>query len=70
MQVTESGTWMIDAEFPGETGIEQDEQPEVFLEALRYFLNPENPPANISSGDLEFLRKAFERSSWRVLIKP
>ena len=70
MQVTESGTWMIDAEFPDETGIVQDDQPEVFLEALRYFLNAENPPANISSGDLEVLRKAFERSSWRALVKP
>jgi hypothetical protein len=70
MQVTESGTWMIDAEFPDELGIVQDEQPEIFLEALRYFLNAENPPANISSGDLEVLRKAFERSSWRALIKP
>ena len=68
MQVTESGTWMIDAEFPDELGIVQDEQPELFLEALRYFLNPENPPANISSGDLEVLRKAFERSSWRALV--
>ncbi len=70
MQVTESGTWMIDAEFPDELGIEQDEQPGVFLEALRYFLNPKKPPANISSEDLGVLRKAFERSSWRALIKP
>ena len=70
MQVTESGTWMIDAEFPDELGVEQDEQPGVFLEALRYFLNPKNPPANITSEDLRGLRKAFERSSWRALIKP
>jgi hypothetical protein len=70
MQVTESGTWMIDADFPDELGIEQDEQPGVFLEALRYFLNPKKPPANISSEDLGVLRSAFDRSSWRALIKP
>jgi hypothetical protein len=70
MQVTESGTWMIDAEFPDELGIEQDEQPGIFLEALRYFLSRKKPPANISSEDLGILRSAFERSSWRALIKP
>jgi len=70
MQVTESGIWMIDAEFPSELGIELDEQPEVFLEALRYFLTSKNPPANIPSGDLEVLRKTFECSSWRALIAP
>ncbi len=68
MHITEGGTWLIDAEFPDELGIDQNDQPSIFMDALRYFLNHTNLPANISSSDLEVLRNTFACSSWNALI--
>ena len=68
LQATDLGTWIVDAEFPHELGIEQDEQPGIFLEALGHFLNPKSFHTDIPPSELKILRNAFESSSWRTLL--
>ena len=68
---SESGTWILDAQFPEELGIE--DQPKLFLAALRYFLTGGKLPQllkSLSEEDLETLRGAFKGSSLRALLLP
>ena len=70
-EVSDFGTSILDAEFPSEVDVAEEEQPEVFLEALRYFLEGReaaDAPKPLSPADLEILRGVFERSSLRALI--
>ena len=73
MQLTESGTWFLDAGFPEELGIAEEEQPVLFLSALSHFISGGKAAAELrrlSTSDLALLREAFARSSWRSLLHP
>jgi len=63
---TESGTWLVDAEFPAALGVPEPEQPEIFLAALGQTLGaaPTTPPVP----HLAELKAALRRSSWKVLV--
>ncbi len=60
-------TWILDAEFPAELDVSIDEQPGVFLAALRSFLGAGGEAAG-SPADLDRLREAFAQSSLRALV--
>lgn len=70
-ETSECGTWILDAEFPWPSSIEQ--QPEVIFSALRSFVEGEGATASAGSSplppeDLQGLRDAFLRSSLRALV--
>jgi hypothetical protein len=68
-ELTESsdeGTWVLDAEFPDNLAVPEDEQPVVFLTALQYFVCGGKPP--LPEKTLKTLRSAFARSSLRALV--
>jgi len=72
-QMTETGTWILDAAFPEELGISDEEQPALFLSALSHFISGCKVPVELktlSASDLALLRKVFIRSSWRPLLGP
>lgn len=72
IESSEIGTWLLDAEFPPELDVPIDEQPEVFLVALRYFLEEgeaSGPLGSLSPEDVEQVREAFARSSLRALAE-
>lgn len=66
METSEIGTWLLDAEFPPELEISPDEQPEIFLAALRYCL--EGGEACVAPEIIDAIREAFLRSSLRALV--
>jgi hypothetical protein len=73
IQNSESGTWLLDAEFPEELGFDSDDQQEIFLESLRHFLNGGKTPSKLSRlGKAERLRiqEVLNNSSWEVLRAP
>ena len=73
MQLTESGTWILDAGFPEELGIAEEDQPVLFLSALSHFITRGKAPAELkrlSAKDLALLRETFARSSWSSLLLP
>lgn len=59
-------TWILDAEFPLEVPVPAEEQAEVFLGALRYFL--EGGKGKLSRADAGHFRAALARSSLRALV--
>ena len=66
-----SGTWLLDAEFPANVAVSRGKEPEVFVAALRHFLEAgdiANGSSVLSAADLERLRAAFARSSLRALV--
>lgn len=69
---TEYSFAILDAAFPGELGIEMDEQPALFLAALRHFMTgAKKAPSSLrtlSAANLKLLRDAFTASSLRVLV--
>jgi hypothetical protein len=70
-ETSETSTWILDAEFPAELAIPSEKQPEVFLLALRCFLEPGKTGAgsgSLSPADLEQLRHSLSRSSLRALV--
>lgn len=73
MQMTESGTWILDAGFPEELGIPEEEQPVIFHSALNFFIGGGKVPTELkklSASDLALLRESFVNSSWRSLLLP
>ncbi len=68
---TEGGTWILDARFPGELHVAEEEQIPLFLGALDHLLKGGKPPAWLSRFPkvLTALKGALTNSSWRVLIK-
>jgi hypothetical protein len=73
MQLTESGTWILDAGFPEELGIAEEEQPVLFLTALNHFIRGGKAVAELkrlSARDLALLKETFARSSWSSLLLP
>lgn len=71
IQVSESGLWILDAHFPEELELDEEEQPGIFLAALQHFLSGGKVPKalkKLSKAELALLRENFENSSWRVLL--
>ncbi len=62
---SDEGTWILDAAFPGDLGVPEDEQAIVFLTALQYFISGGKSP--LPERTLKRLRAAFARSSLRAL---
>jgi len=65
-EASEEGTWILDAAFPGNLGVPEDEQPVVFLAALQYFVCGGKAP--LPEKTLKAIREAFARSSLRALV--
>ncbi len=70
IQSSEMGTWLLDAQFPEEFGVDEEEQPKIFLVALRSMLADNTLPSALPPDDLERLREIFATSSWRALLAP
>jgi len=70
---TDYGIAILDAGFPEELGIEIEDQPDLFIGALRHFISggKKVPPAlrSLSAAEVKQLRSAFEASSLGVLVK-
>ena len=68
---TDSGTWILDARFPEELNVEEEEQIPLFLGGLDRLLNGGKPPAWLAKFPkvLTALRKSLINSSWKVLLK-
>ncbi len=71
-EITEQGFAILDACFPEELETDIQEQPELFITALRHFMQGgKKLPAELrmlSAAQLSFLRAAFLNSSLRVLV--
>jgi hypothetical protein len=68
---SEAGTRILDAGFPEELEIDAEEQPEIFLAALRYFAAGGEVPEELEdfpANDVAILREALLRSSLRALV--
>ena len=69
---TDDGIAILDAWFPDAPGIEVEEQPDVFIAALRHFLEgAKKVPAalrSLNAAQLKQLHAAFAASSLRVLV--
>jgi len=68
---SDSATWILDAEFPDELAIPLEARSEVFLAALRYFMEEKavaSASVRLSSSDLDKLRAAFACSSLKALL--
>jgi hypothetical protein len=70
--VSENGATILDAIFPETLDIPEEDQPSLFMAALRHFLtSSKKAPAalrRLSSDDCNGLRTAFATSSLRVLV--
>jgi hypothetical protein len=70
--LTEDGAEILDAAFPETLDAAHEDQPEIFLSALRYFLSGSKrlPPAlcGQSPAVIQELRHAFTASTLRMLV--
>jgi hypothetical protein len=71
--LTGSGTSILDAAFPEELDVPEEQQSELFLTALRCFLEGGKPAAKLKSWklaavDIAQLRDELTRSSLRTLL--
>ncbi|MFZ4774312.1 MAG: hypothetical protein ACOYM3_03050 [Terrimicrobiaceae bacterium] len=67
---TDAGMGILDAAFPEELDVVEEERGEVFLAALRQFVTGGKLPVelgNFSVGEIATLHGAFVHSSWRAL---
>ncbi|MEA3208903.1 MAG: hypothetical protein QOE70_1960 [Chthoniobacter sp.] len=70
---SDSGTWILDAEFPEELAIPMEKQSEVFLATLRHCLEDRPaavlfPTLSLSAIDTQRLRDTLTRSSLKALV--
>jgi len=68
--LTEPGEGILDAAFPGEVDVAEEERGEVFLAALRHFIAGGKLPeelAPLPAAEVRALRAAFLQSSWQAL---
>ena len=67
---TEGGTWILDARFPEELHVAEEEQIPLFLGVLDHLLQGGKPPAWLAKFPkmLTALKDSLTKSSWRVLI--
>jgi hypothetical protein len=73
IQVTDSGSWLLDASFPEELGFEPEDQQQIFLEALSYFLSGEKMPPKfqgLSKAEAFRIVDVLDKSSWKALRPP
>ena len=71
-QFSDDGTWILDAQCPEDLDVAEDQQPELFLAALRYFLTGGTLPKalkKLSKEDIAAVRDVFVHSSWRALLQ-
>ena len=67
---TEEGLGILDARFPDDLDVPEEEQAALFLAALNHFLVGGGVPKELKSQskkNLRSLRGAFEASAWQVL---
>ncbi len=72
IQINESGLWILDACFPEELELDEEEKPGIYLTALQYFIIGGKVPKELkklSKADLLLLRESFLCSSWRLLLQ-
>ena len=72
LQQDEETCWILDARFPEEVPISEEEQPGLLLAALGYFLKGGKIPRElkgVSKKTLTVLNQSFVNSSWKVLGK-
>jgi hypothetical protein len=71
MEASDEGVTILDACFPESLEVERDSQPDLFLSALRYFMNREKklPPVlrDLHAADVKALRTAFAESTLSLL---
>ena len=68
MEIGDSGPRILDAEFPMGVKVPEEDQPEVFLKALRFLLDGGASAGDLPVGCEDCFRGALMQSSWRVLI--
>lgn len=68
---TEGGTWILDARFPEELHVAEEERIPLFLGVLDHLLRGGKPPAWLGKFPkvLKALKDSLTNSSWRVLIR-
>ena len=64
IEVSEAGTWLVDAEFPVDLDVPEDEQPAVMVQAVAAALDRREPGDEVQAR----LRDALRDSSWRVFL--
>ena len=68
LEETDSGVVILDAVFPQELEVDFDEQPGVFLAALRKIMDADfKVPGDFPKAALESIRSAFAASSLGIL---
>ncbi len=68
-EATDFGTAILDAYFPEELEVASEEQPDVFIAALRHLMEGgKKTPRGISAAQVKRLSAAFAASSLRVLV--
>lgn len=71
LQVTDTGIWLLDAVFPEELALDPEDQPQVFLAALRYFLGDGKVSSvlnTLKKAEVARMRAALANSSWKSLL--
>lgn len=69
MEVSDAGTWILDAAFPDRLDVPLEDQPSVFVAALRQLLGLRTKGvARRSKQEETALREAFVNSSFRTLV--
>ncbi|MEO6845735.1 MAG: hypothetical protein ABI443_00585 [Chthoniobacterales bacterium] len=68
MEISDEGTGILDARFPETLDIPIEEQPDIFLAALRHFMKGGKVPTELSTAAKSALRTAFVESSLGILI--
>lgn len=68
---TDGGTWILDARFPEELHVEEEEQIPLFLGVLDHLLKGRKTPAWLAKFPkvLGALKESLNDSSWRVLLR-
>ena len=68
---TDGGTWILDARFPEELHVEEEEQITLFLGVLDHLLKGGKPPAWLAKFPkvLGALKESLNDSSWSVLLR-
>ncbi len=68
MEIGDNGPGILDAEFPQGVNVPEEDQPEVFLKALRFLLEGGESTPELPAGSEDCFHEALMRSSWRVLL--
>ncbi len=69
---TDTGTWILDASFPPDLNVPDEDQPELFLAALSHAVKGGKIPAELSAlnaSDRALLKAVLVDSSWRAVLR-